>query len=202
MTFPLSVPAAIEARHSVRSYTSEPVTDAELHEILRLTGLAPSAWNLQPWRFVAVRDQATKDTIQKAAYNQPQVGSCPVLLVVYNDLEASLKDLENIAHPGMSAEQKAGFVGQVQWFFGNLSPDARANWGAGQTYIGIGFLLLAAQSLGFATSPMLGFDPAAVKKILGLPDHVTVPALVALGRPAQDGFPAHRYPVEQILKVV
>lgn len=202
MSQSLTVPAAIEARHSVRKYTNEQVSEADLNEIIRLAGLAPSAWNVQPWRFVAVRDQATKDAIQKVAYNQGQVGGASVLLVVYNDIEASLQDLGNIAHPGMSDEQKAGFIGQVSYVFNNMPPEARATWGAGQTYISVGFLLLAIQSMGYASSPMLGFDPNAVKQILGLPEHVTIPALVAFGRPAEGGFPAHRYPVEKILKVV
>jgi hypothetical protein len=40
----------------VRTYRDEAVTDAEVRALLELTGRAPSAFNLQPWRFVVVRD--------------------------------------------------------------------------------------------------------------------------------------------------
>ena len=48
MTAGLTVTDAAQARRSVRKYEAAPIPDADLHEILRLAGLAPSAWNLQP----------------------------------------------------------------------------------------------------------------------------------------------------------
>src|SRR5690349_2104694 len=83
---PLSVPAAIEARRSVRKYKPLPIPDEDLERILALTGLAPSAFNVQPWRFVVVRDPAVKAQLQQAAYNQPQVGAAPAVIVLYSDM--------------------------------------------------------------------------------------------------------------------
>lgn len=196
----LSVSEAIEARRSIRRYTDAAVPDADLRRIVELAGRAPSAWNVQPWRIVAVRDQATKDALKGAAYGQAQVGAAPVLFVVYSDMADMLAHVEEIAHPGMPQAMRDGTIGQVRGAFGE-NPNREA-WGAGQTYIAVGFLLLAAQSLGYATSPMLGFDAAKVKEILGLPANVTVPALVAMGVAAEDGFPTFRHPVDRILKVV
>jgi nitroreductase len=42
----------------VRTYRDVAVTDAEVRALLELTGRAPSAFNLQPWRLFVVRDQA------------------------------------------------------------------------------------------------------------------------------------------------
>ena len=72
-------------------------------------------------------------------------------------------------------------------------------WGAGQGYIELGYLLLAEYSLGYATSPMLGFDPAKVKEALGLPAHVMIPALVAIGRGDEEGFSHHRHAIDRIV---
>jgi len=196
----MSVSEAIEARHSIRRYTNAPVPDSDLRRIVELAGRAPSAWNVQPWRIVAVRDQAIKDALKGAANGQQQVGAAPVLFVVYSDMADMLEHVEEIAHPGMPQAMRDGAVGQVRRAFGE-NPNREA-WGTGQTYIAIGFLLLAAQSLGYATSPMLGFDAAKVKEILGLPTNVTVPALIAMGVAAEDGFPTFRHPVDRILKVV
>ena len=49
-----SVSEAIQNRRSIRQYVQEPIPRADLEEILRLTSLAPSAWNVQPWRFIVV----------------------------------------------------------------------------------------------------------------------------------------------------
>jgi nitroreductase len=197
---PLTVADAIESRRSIRRYTDAAVPDADLRRIVELAGRAPSAWNVQPWRVIAVRDQAVKDKLKAAAYNQAQVGAAPVVFVVTSDMADMLAHVEEIAHPGMPQAMRDGMIGQVRGVFGE-NPH-RETWGTGQTYIFVGFLLLAAQSLGYATSPMLGFDAGQVKQILGLPDHVQVPALIAMGRPGEDGFPAHRHAVERILKVV
>ncbi|MFN7143094.1 MAG: nitroreductase family protein [Myxococcota bacterium] len=199
---PLSVPAAIEARRSIRRYTDAPVPDADLEQIVALAGRAPSAWNVQPWRFVAVRDPAVKARLKDAAYGQAQVGAAPVVLVLYSDMLGALERFEDAVHPGMPEEARRNTVAQVRGIFGAQPADQREAWGAGQSYIALGFLLLAAQSLGYATSPMLGFDPAAVKSILSLPDHATVPAIVALGVAAEDGFPTHRLPLETTLRVI
>ena len=52
--------------------------------------------------------------------------------------------------------------------------------------------MLLAESLGYATSPMLGFDPERVKGLFGLPAHVRIPALVSIGYAAEAGFRPHR----------
>lgn len=52
----MEVIEAILTRRSIRKYTGEPVSDEDLHTVLRAGSYAPSAHNLQPWRFVVVRD--------------------------------------------------------------------------------------------------------------------------------------------------
>ena len=47
---------------------------------------------------------------------------------------------------------------------------------------------------------MTGFDAEQVKALLGLPAHVKVPALVAIGRGAEEGFSHHRHPLTRILR--
>jgi len=54
---------AILSGYSVRSYTSEPVTDQQLDLILKCGIKAPSARNLQPWKFTVIRDESTMKEI-------------------------------------------------------------------------------------------------------------------------------------------
>ncbi|MNY57289.1 NADH dehydrogenase [compost metagenome] len=61
--------------------------------------------------------------------------------------------------------------------------------------------MLAAQSLGYSTSVMGGFEPEKIKEVLGLPAHVTVPALVAIGVGDEAGFPTHRHEVDRIVSL-
>jgi len=50
--------ASIMGRHSVRSFTGDSITEADLDAILRAGMAAPSAVNVQPWAFVVVTDRA------------------------------------------------------------------------------------------------------------------------------------------------
>lgn len=196
----LSVAEAINTRRSIRKYTEQSVPDTDLHAILRLAGRAPSAWNLQPWRFVAVRDPQVKSQLQEAAYGQGQVGNAPVVIVLYSDMADTLENVENTIHPGMSADASAQQAASVRGAFASRTPADTEAWGAGQSYIALGYLSLAARSLGYDTSLMLGFDPAKVKALLNLPEHVVIPALIPLGVAAEEGFPTFRHEVETITR--
>ena len=189
---------AADARRSIRHYTDEGIPDDELREILRLVGRAPSAWNLQPWRFVVVRDPALKAQLMAVANNQQQVGGAPVVVVLYSDIDDVLAHLNEVASPGRTPEKTAAWEAGVRRYFDALTPAARAAWANGQTFIALGWLLLIAQSRGLVTSPMQGFNAEGVKQLLALPATATVAALVALGRPGDEGRPGERHPVDRV----
>jgi nitroreductase len=195
----LNVKEAIETRRSIREYVQEPIPREDLDEILRLAHLAPSAWNVQPWRLIVVTDGELKNKLQEAANGQKQVGSAPAVIVVTSDMEDMLENPREVAHPGMSEEQKDKLVNDIRKALGSKSVESRAQWGAAQTYIFVGFLMIAARGLGYDTSVMLGFDPKKVRELFGLEDHVQIPALVAIGKRAEQGFPHHRHPLDRIV---
>ncbi|WP_434479647.1 nitroreductase family protein [Gemmatimonas sp.] len=198
----LSAADAALARHSVRSYRDVPVTDDELHRLLELTGRAPSAFNLQPWRFAVVRDQQAKDQLRAAAYGQKQVGEAPVVIAMYADMEDTMAHLDEVVHPDLPADKKAGTIAMLTNTFGSMTTEARGVWANAQSNIALGYLLLIAKSEGFDTSPMLGFQADQVKQILGVPATATITALVALGRGADDGFRSHRHSIERVATFV
>ncbi len=71
---------AIRTRKSVRGYESTPVEDGKLQKILEAARLAPSARNLQEWRFVVVKGPGTRKKLMAAAKNQSFVGEAPVVI--------------------------------------------------------------------------------------------------------------------------
>lgn len=197
----LSVRDAAESRRSIRAYTQDDVPAEEMREILRLTGLAPSAFNVQPWRFVVVRSPEVKAELAAAAYNQGQVRSAPAVIVLYTDVQDALERVDEVIAPGMDPAKRAAAREGILRVFRGKSEEEREAWGAEQGYIALGYLLLVTEAHGYSTSPMLGFDPEAVKRVVGLPAHVRIPALVAIGRGAEQGFPHHRHPVDRIARV-
>ena len=191
---------AAESRRSIRKYESTPIPREDLLDLLRLAARAPSAFNAQPWRFVVITDAALKQKLAAAAYNQQQVINAPATIVMYSDMEAALARMPESVHPSMSQEQRDAAVTNFRATFAKQSVEEREGWGLGQSNIALGYLLLLAEAKGLATSPMLGFEPEKVKELLGLPSHVRLPALVAIGYPAEDGFTQHRLPVDSLVE--
>jgi len=196
----LTVTAAAEARHSVRRYTDQPISEETIREILRVAGLAPSPWNVQPWRVVVVRNPEVKEKLQAAAYGQPQVGNAQAVFVIYSDMKDSLNTIRETVHPGMP-DPEAAAKGVLD-ILGAMPEADQEAWAYAESNIFLGFLLLAIQEKGIASSTMLGFVPDQVRELLGLPAHVRFPALVAIGYPAEDGYPHHRHHADRIATFV
>lgn len=198
----LSVTEAAERRRSIRAFEPEAIPREVLTQILDVVRLAPSAFNIQPWRFIAVESPELKSELAAAAYNQRQVHSAPTVLVLYTDMADALDRVDELLHPGMDDAQKSGVRATILKNFGMMTPEAQETWAASQGNIALGYLLLAIESHGYQSSPMLGFDPEKVKTLLGLPANVRVPAIVAIGKGSEDGFEHHRHSVNRISSFV
>lgn len=195
-----AIRAIAESRRSVRQFLAEPVPDADVQEILRLTGLAPSASNVQTWRWAVVR---TPDMIERlvpamAGANQATLANAPVGIVLYSDGQQTLDSLEEIMHPGMGAEEVAKRAAGMRENLSKMQPERLADWAKTQTFIALGQIVLIARAMGYDTATMGGFDQEAIKETLGLPATATVTNVIALGKRRVEGFPHHRYPVDRI----
>jgi nitroreductase len=69
------------ARRSVRSYTTEPVTDDQVHTLLQAAMAAPSAGNRKPWHFVVVRDLQVLAALAEHHPYAKMLPSAPVCFV-------------------------------------------------------------------------------------------------------------------------
>ena len=78
----------ILSRKSVRSYTDRDVTPEQVETMLRAAMAAPSGMNLQPWRFVVVREQETKDKLA-VGFNK-MIAKAPVAIVVCGKITGKL----------------------------------------------------------------------------------------------------------------
>jgi nitroreductase len=194
----LTVRQAAESRRTVRRYIQQDVPEEDLRELLRQTRLAPSPDNIQPWRFIAIRDPGVRAQMLPLANHQPECVSAHALIVLYADMEDVLANLDEIIHPGLAEPDRARIKGNLAERFGPLSVADRQRFAHGIAYIALGYLVLAAQAMGYRTSSILDFDPAGVKELLGLPEHVTVPALITIGKEDEPGYPHHRHSVERI----
>ena len=175
-------PSALDvifSRKSVRSYTDQPVTDEQVETMLRAAMSAPTGMNVQPWRFVVVRDQAVKDAL--AGPRGGMVAQAPVVFVICGETTLMRKPF---GQPDAEA---------VEMENGNWTQDCSA---ATEN------LLLAAEALGLgavwtAAHPYADrVDP--IREILGLPENVTPLCVVPCGYPAGDDQPKDKWKPENI----
>ncbi|MDJ0595558.1 MAG: nitroreductase family protein [Pleurocapsa sp. MO_226.B13] len=100
----LSLTEAIKTRRAARAFRSDPIADGVLESILRLGLQSPSGYNLQPWRFIVVKEQANKDKLRACAFDQPQVSQAPVVLICCGDRRVNNTEyIEEIIQIGTSA---------------------------------------------------------------------------------------------------
>ena len=78
----------IKTRKSVRSYSEQKISDDILNEILEAGRLAPSWVNVQPWKFIVIRDEKTKELLHQASGGQKQVLNADVVIGCVADKEA------------------------------------------------------------------------------------------------------------------
>ncbi len=190
----------IQQRRSVKSYDPEKtISDAELKELFEEVVLSPSSFNLQHWTFVAVKDPAQKTLLKEAAWGQQQVEDCSVAFLVCGKLDA-YKDAPEI-HKNAPAEVREGMFPMIEKFYegkDQLQRDEaiRSASMAAMT------LMYAAKNRGWATGPMIGFDPKAASKLMKLTPNVIPVMLLVLGYEKNEPRPRDaRRPIEEIVKL-
>ncbi|MEU2791180.1 nitroreductase family protein [Streptomyces sp. NPDC007100] len=190
----LSVPQAIRARRSIRHYLPDPLPAEQLTELLALTLEAPSSWNVQARSVVVVSDPEGRDGLARATGGQPHPREAPVTLVFVASAGAWREDLGDIyeqarGNGAWNAAYAAGFAQASLDFHRDL--EARGllrEYAVKDAVIAATHAMLAAASMGLATSPMNGWDETEVKKVIGIADRddLHIALLLPVGRPAEE----------------
>jgi nitroreductase len=160
--------------------------------------LAPSSYGLQPWRFVVVQDEATREKLSAAAHGQRQPLDCSHFVVFSFRKDFNGSDLDRVL--ARTAEvrgvPRASVKGYGDVIAGGIA-HARSggyldNWMSRQVYIALGGFIAAASLLGVDSCPMEGIEAPRFDEILGLtaPGYGTLCACAAGYRAADDKYAA------------
>ncbi|MCK9240846.1 nitroreductase family protein [Desulfocurvus sp.] len=205
-TTPLGVMDAMTARHSVRTFTGEPVAARDLEALFQAARLAPSGLNAQPWRFKAVQDPelirwfAQKD----ATRGQGWLAGAGAIIVCCADLAGYVRDAQASAFfyrergllPGEMMDGIDDYVRRAA----EATEAARFAVAAMNVGIANTFIMLRAVELGLGTCWVGMFDEGRVRERLALGPDLRVVALLAVGHPAPGQPTRHtRKPLEDIV---
>ncbi len=93
----MAIIEAIRKRYSCRNYADKPIEKKQLDEIMEAARLAPSAKNLQDWRFVVVTDKKTKAKVAEAANNQTFLEKAAAIIVACSNNDDVMRCGQKIA---------------------------------------------------------------------------------------------------------
>jgi nitroreductase len=173
------------ARRSVNFFDkAKPLNDKLLQQIIETGALAPSAFNLQPWRIIAVKSPGAKEKLCKLANNQPKILEAPVTLIMIGDKNGSaatntawndLQALMGSNKAGIDSTQKAASA-----LYGS-SAERKLKFAESNVGLLAMSIMYAAKAVGVDSHPMSGMDFDGIKKEFGLDQEETAVMLIALG---------------------
>jgi len=169
----MSLLDSLKWRYAVKRMNGNKIPEATMNTILEATKLAPSSFGLTPYNIIVIEDEETRKKLQPHFYNQPQVGesSALVIFATWNSITEKevAQFMQEIAEErGVSVESLNDFAGYINGSIKNLTAEQLQIWAAKQTYIALGFALVAAATEEIDATPMEGFKPDAVDEALGL----------------------------------
>ncbi|UCB43984.1 MAG: nitroreductase family protein [Dehalococcoidales bacterium] len=195
----LTVWEAIKTRRSIRKFAPDDVPDKMIEQILEAARLAPSGSNRQPWRFMVVKDQESRQALCRICAEQKFIEEAPVVIVCFGDPERySRKEAQK-------RRQEFAESGVLETLSGRLAdPEVRAAMELApepspeqvrtpviaNTYIAIEHMVLMATALGLGTC-WVGAGSREINRYFGVGDELVPVAVVPVG------YPAGKYPSER-----
>ncbi|MBV7483085.1 nitroreductase family protein [Bordetella sp. BOR01] len=198
--------AAIEQRTSANYFDpAHRIAPAQLERLAELATRAPTAFNLQNWRFIAVHTPAAKARLRDLAWGQAKVADAAVTFVVVGVLarhDALAQRLAPSVQAGfMPARMVPAWESAARGLYED-QPWQQRDEAVRSAALGASTLMLAGQALELASCPMSGFDAKGVAREFGLAADEVPVMLVAMGRAAAGNWPQKpRRPVSQVLEL-
>lgn len=203
----ISVQAAIASRISINTFQpNRPLDDATIASLVDLATKAPSAYNLQNWRFVVARSQEAKARLESSAYGQKKITAASAAFLICGTLEAHTQ-LASALVPSV----KAGFMPasmadawQSQAYKSHEGNDElQRDEAVRSASLAAMTLMLAAQGMGLGSCAMSGFNAGQVAQEFGLASTELPVLIVVVGYPDQGNWPQKpRRAVSEVLTIV
>ena len=184
----MDVSKALELRRSVKAYDpNHLMSEAEIDKLLSLAMLSPTAFNIQNWRFVLVRDPELRKEIRKVAWDQAQVTDASLLVILTADLRSWARETGRYWRHTPQPVQDFMVPAIGQYYEGR--EQVQRDEGMRSCGIAAMALMLAAKEMGYDSCPMDGFDYDAVGKLINLPQDHAIAMFVAIGKGIKEPWP-------------
>ncbi|MBQ19491.1 MAG: NAD(P)H-dependent oxidoreductase [Flavobacteriales bacterium] len=160
-------------RYATKKMNGEVVPQEKVDYILEAARLAPSSSGLQPYKVIVVSNKELKEKLQPIAMNQSQLVDASHVLIFavhesYTEERISEVFRRTVEERGVPANAMDDYKKMLWGLFSSKPQEYHINHAAKQAYISFGMAIAAAAEQKVDATPMEGFDPEAVDKLLGL----------------------------------
>lgn len=193
----------VESRYACKKFDGQKIPEKSVQQLSEWVRLAPSSYNLQPWKIKIIVDAETRQKlVPVSGNNESQLTTCSHLLVfcAETDWKGLLERFEQLL------KKNKWLPGQIQAtiekrrrFLSAKTAEERLHWAQLQVYLALGNALNGSKELGFASCPIGSFDADNYARILQLPSHLVPTIVVPIGFPADSPKPKTRFSREEIL---
>jgi len=196
-------------RYATKAMNGKKVEKDKLNAILQSINLAPTSLGLQPFNVLLIEKQELKEKILPIANGQKQVVDCSYLLIfaAWSEFTDERKQEFYTNFEKVRGSVPDVLKNYIETIYDNAqkNPEEFFNWAARQTYLAFGVGIVAAADMGVDSTPMEGFNPQELDKLLNLNEKkLKSVLLLPLGHRdvAKDylvNLPKLRKPLEQLV---
>jgi nitroreductase len=165
-------------------FSARDIAEECLSRVMEVAGLAHSNWNLQPCRWIVVRDSAAKQYLEAATCTRVPLSSTPLILICLTDTlawkSAPQHLQEMIASRKISVEEGREALRRVREYYSS-SPDAAKRAALANAFVAAHQLLLGAAEFDLTAYWVTEFDESKVRNYFHIPDHFLVATLLPIG---------------------
>ena len=184
----MDIKQAIIDRRSVKHFDPDHImSEAEITELMQHAILSPTAFNIQHWRFVQVKDKEKRQQIQQASWGQMQVTEASLLLIVCADLNAWEKQPERY-WKNAPKEVQDYLLPAIEDYYTNHHQAQRDECFRSCGIAAMNVMLMA-KGMGYDSCPMDGFDFDQVAKIIELPHDHIITMMITIGKKREAARP-------------
>lgn len=160
-------------RYAAKAMNGKKIPQEKIDRIIEAISLAPTSSGLQPFEIIVITNQELKEEIRPISWNQSVITDCSHLIVfaawdTYTPERINkMFDLTNTVR-GFKNEGWENYRQMLLGSYPQKDPEVNFNHAAKQAYIAFSQAIAAAAFEGVDSTPLEGFDPEALDKILGL----------------------------------
>ncbi|HAG45152.1 MAG TPA: nitroreductase [Clostridium sp.] len=165
------------------------ISEELLKDIIDLSVLAPSAFNLQPWSIIVVKSKESKEKLYKLSNNQPKVLEAPVTLIIVGDKNGYSKDnpvWQEFRKIVNDDEEAIKNTQQAAYNLYGTSEENKIKFAESNGGLLSMSIMYAAKNLGVDSHPMSGIDFEGIKKEFELNEDKTIVMTISLGYLKED----------------